>query len=66
MEILQEHTPPSMAIGCIYTICQSFDLPINKKKIHEVCNISEVTITKTFKKIEPYQNTIFFNLKDSS
>ena len=62
MEILQEHTPPSMAIGCIYTICQTLDLPITKKKIHDVCNISEVTITKTFKKIEPYQNKILFNL----
>jgi transcription initiation factor TFIIB len=60
MEILQEHTPPSIAIGCIYLICQTLDLPISKKKIHEVCNISEVTITKTFKKIEPYQNEIFF------
>lgn len=62
MEILQEHTSPSMAIGCIYTICQLFDLPISKKKIHEVCNISEVTITKTFKKIEPYQNKILFGI----
>jgi len=62
MEILQEHTPPSIAIGCIYLICQTLDLPITKKKIHEVCNISEVTITKTFKRIEPYQNKILFGL----
>ncbi len=62
MDILQEHTAPSMAIGCIYTICQAFDLPISKKKIHDVCKISEVTITKTFKKIEPFQNEIFFNI----
>lgn len=63
MEILQEHTCPSIAIGCIYTICQILDLPISKKKIHDVCNISEVTITKTYKKIEPYQNQILFDLK---
>lgn len=62
MEILQEHTPPSIAIGCIYLICQTLDLPITKKKIHEVCNISEVTITKTFKRIEPYQNKILFGM----
>ena len=62
MEILQEHTPPSIAIGCIYLICQTLDLPISKKKIHELCNISEVTITKTFKKMEPYQNQILFGL----
>ena len=58
MQILLEHTPPSIAIGCIYLICQTFDLPITKKKIHETCHISEVTITKTFKKIEPYQDQI--------
>jgi len=61
MEILLEHTPPSIAIGCIYLICHLFDLPITKKHIHETCNISEVTITKTFKKIEPYQHKLLLS-----
>jgi transcription initiation factor TFIIIB Brf1 subunit/transcription initiation factor TFIIB len=60
MEILQEHTCPSIAIGCIYFVCQLLDLPITKKFIHETCNISEVTITKTFKKLEVYRDAILF------
>ena len=60
MEILQEHTNPSIAIGVIYFVSQCWDLPITKKQIHQTCGISEVTITKTYKKLEPYMNDLFF------
>ena len=50
-KINSENTPPSIAAGCIYYIIVHNDLNITKRDIHNVCEISEVTINKCFKKI---------------
>lgn len=50
-KINSENTPPSMAAGCIYYFVVNNDLNITKRDIHNVCEISEVTINKCFKKI---------------
>ena len=52
--LINENTPPSMAAGCIYLYIKTNYLSINKKQISEICKISEVTINKCFKKLEPH------------
>ncbi len=58
LQITCENTPPSVAAGSILLVCTEFNLNIGKKKISDGCNISEVTITKTYRKMQPYQDDI--------
>lgn len=53
--LVSDSTPPSIAVGSIFMITNYFKLGITRKKIAEVCEVSEVTIAKSFKKIEPLQ-----------
>ena len=50
--IIPENTPHSIAAGIIYLVIFTFELNINKRDLQKVCDISEVTITKCFKKLE--------------
>ena len=43
-----------MAAGCIFLYVKHKQLSILKKDISDVCKISEVTINKCFKKLEPH------------
>ena len=56
--LINENTPPSMASGCIYLYIKTNELSISKKDISEVCKISEVTINKCYKKLEPYTDKL--------
>jgi len=49
--LVSENTPPSISAGCIYYYIIKNNLNISKKEIHDVCEISEVTINKCYKKI---------------
>jgi transcription initiation factor TFIIB len=51
---ISENTPPSVACGIIYYISYLCKLNISKKDISLLCNISEVTINKVFKKLMNY------------
>jgi len=51
-DIIRDNTPHSIAAGIIYFIAQSCNLPISKTDVKNVCNISEVTINKCFKKLD--------------
>ena len=53
--LVSENTPASIAVGSIYLISQNYKLKITKKKLSELCEISEVTISKTYKKMLPYK-----------
>jgi len=53
-KLVNENTPPSMAGGCIYLYIKLADIDIHKKHISDVCKISEVTINKCYKKLEPH------------
>ena len=44
-----------MSSGCIYFYIKTKNLDISKKKISDICKISEVTINKCSKKIEDIQ-----------
>jgi len=56
--ISSENTPPSIAAGSILLICLEYDLQIPKKNIASACNITEVTIIKTYRKMIPYKDQL--------
>jgi transcription initiation factor TFIIB len=53
--IISENSPPSVAAGCIYLVNFCHDLGRTKKEIAQACEISEITITKCFKKLHEYR-----------
>jgi len=56
--LTNENTPPSMAAGCIYLYIKYEELDICKKRISDICKISEVTINKCYKKLELYTDKL--------
>ena len=52
--IVNDNTSPSVAAVSIYIVCDFCKVSITKKDISNSCRISEVTISKCFKKIQPY------------
>ena len=58
LNLVNDNTPPAMAAGCIYLYIRILKLDIDKKQISEVCKISEVTITKTYRKMQPYEDEL--------
>ena len=52
--IVEDNTPPSIASGSIFMVCNLLDVPVTKKDISGVCGISEVTISKCYKKLLNY------------
>ena len=56
---ISENTPPAIASGIIYFICYLCKLNISKKKISDICKISEVTINKCFKKLLIFVDLLF-------
>ena len=57
-EILSENTQTSVAAGALYYYCINKNLEYTKKQIADVCGVSEVTITKCFKKLQKYENIL--------
>ena len=56
---ISENTPPAIACGIIYFICYLCKLNVSKKKISDICKISEVTINKCFKKLLIFVDLLF-------
>lgn len=56
--LINENTPPSMAAGCIFLYIKLNELDIHKKVISDICKISEVTINKCYKKLEPHSSRL--------
>ena len=50
--------PPSIAAGSIFLICSLLKINITKKEISQTCQISEVTISKCYKKLYSYHEHI--------
>ena len=61
LNIASTHTPISIATGCILLLADINKINIDKKTIKDIFNISEVTINKTFKKLQKYQSIIISN-----
>ena len=54
--LIPENTPPSIAAGIVYFICQVCKLNISKIDVNNISEISEVTINKCYKKLEKLDN----------
>ncbi len=62
LDIASTHEPPSVAAGCILLVSVIYNLNITKKQISEVFKISDVTISKTYRRIYPFHNIIMYNM----
>jgi transcription initiation factor TFIIB len=51
LNIVSENTPPSIAAGSIYLCIILCELDISKKDLSLACGISQVTLTKCYKKL---------------
>jgi transcription initiation factor TFIIB len=54
LSIISENTPPSIAAGCIYLCSTIGKWGLSKKDLAEACEISQVTISKCYKKLWTY------------
>lgn len=61
LRIASVHTPLSLATGSIYLMIQLNGFNIQKKTIADKFNVSQVTIAKAFKKLEPFINILTNN-----
>jgi transcription initiation factor TFIIB len=61
LDIASTHEPPSIAAGCILLVANMYNININKKHISEIFDISDVTISKTYRKIYPFHKIIINN-----
>ena len=61
LDLVSTHEPPSIAAGCILLIVQYYNLNLTKKQISDTFSISDVTISKTFRKLWPYHRIILNN-----
>jgi len=59
--IMPENTPHSIASGVIYFVCMNCALNINKRDIHNISEISEVTINKCYKKLDTIREKLLPN-----
>ena len=61
IQIANSHTPISIAIGSIYLVIYMNNINISKKDLARIFDISQVTIKKTFNKLEPFINILLNN-----
>ena len=64
LDIASTHEPPSVAAGCIVLVSTIYNLDISKKDISDVFSISDVTISKTYRKIYPYHKILLCGTKE--
>ena len=58
-KIVEENTPSSIAAGCIFLVGMLTNQNISKQNVANVCQVSEVTIGKCYKKVYEYKNLLF-------
>ena len=61
LDLASTHEPPSVAAGCILLVTRYYNIQISKKQISDIFSISDVTISKTFRKIWPYHKIVLSN-----
>lgn len=57
--VVSENTPPSIAAGSIYMCNMLFGWGLSKKDLSLACEISQVTITKCYKRLLAYRKYLF-------
>ena len=58
LNIISSNTPPSLAAGAIYMCTEITKSNVSKKDISTVCEISQVTLLKCYKKIHEYRSVL--------
>ena len=58
-KIVKENTPSSIVSGSIYLVCMLTNQNISKQNVANICQVSEVTIGKCYKKVYEYKNLLF-------
>ena len=61
LDLASTHEPPSVAAGCILLVTNFYNIQLSKKQISDIFGISDVTISKTFRKIWPYHKIVLSN-----
>ena len=61
--ILKNNTPPSIASGIVYLLIMKLGLDIPKSKLISIIKISEVTLNKTYKKLNTYSKYLFMGFE---
>ena len=61
LDLASTHEPPSIAAGCILLVTNYYNIQLSKKHISDIFGISDVTISKTFRKIWPYHKIVLNN-----
>ena len=61
LDIASNHEPPSVAAACVRLVCEYLNIDISKKTISKIFGISDVTISKTYRRIFPYYKIIMDN-----
>jgi transcription initiation factor TFIIB len=56
--LIPENTPHSIAAGIVYFVGQTCNINISKKDVNRISEISEVTINKCYKKLEPMTDNL--------
>jgi transcription initiation factor TFIIIB Brf1 subunit/transcription initiation factor TFIIB len=56
--LIPDNTPHSIAAGIIYFVCQLFDVTHSKNDIAAICKVSEVTISKCYRKLESIKGNL--------
>jgi transcription initiation factor TFIIB len=59
LNIVSENTPPSIAAASLYLCIVICNLGIQKKDLATTCEISQVTLTKCYKKLYNYRGHLF-------
>ena len=64
--IVKDYTPPSIAAGIIYLIIVAFQLNITKVTLKEKLSVSDVTVSKCYKKLWEHRDKLFIGIKKYS
>jgi len=56
LEIVSENSPTSVAAGALFFYCMEHNIEFTKKQIADVCEVSEVTITKCYKRLQKFKD----------
>jgi len=58
LDLIPDNTPHSIAAGIIYFVCQLFEVTHSKNDIAAICKVSEVTISKCYRKLESIKGNL--------
>jgi len=56
--LVEDNTSPSVAAGSIFLVCMITNQSITKKQVSVACKISEVTISKCYKKLNKHNKAL--------